>query len=282
MAIRTCIYISQRDQGESPPGINAEAVYETLVLPVMEHFPEFRMNPRGYIHETGEISAQLLKEIAEADLVIADLTELSASGYFELGARYAAGLPTVLIGDVDYVMPFNAREFELVRYPFVQSPGIAGDEETIEALVNAIREALDIDPERPSSMRVPMKKTPKERRYELADRIEAAADVIRLIGSNSASRAIVELEAIAEELKSVPDAETPTALREAADRALKVLLQIMDQLATARGSRMAISGTIALIVGGAGWPAVTALGLGLAFWEGKEAFAKALEKFANK
>lgn len=45
---------------------------------------------------------------------------------------------------------------------------------------------------------------------------------------------------------------------------------------------MAISGAIALVIGGAGWPAVTALGLGLAFWEGKDAFLKALDKLGGK
>lgn len=282
MAVRICVYLSQRDHNDSPPGTSAEVVYETLIMPVMERFPDFRMNPRGYIHETGSISTQLVREIAEADLVIADLTDLSASGYFELGVRHAAGLPTVLIGDFDYVMPVDAREFKLVRYPFDQSPRTAGDPETIETLVAAIREALDTEPEGSGASHVPMKKTPKERRYELAERIEATAEAIRLLRSNTTGDAIAELQAIAEQLKSVEDVETPSALKEAADKALKVLLQIMDQLGTVRGSRMAISGTIAFVVGGAGWPAVTALGLGLAFWEGKEAFLKAMEKLGKK
>jgi nucleoside 2-deoxyribosyltransferase len=282
MAVRICVYLSQRDHNDSPPGTSAEVVYETLIMPVMESFPDFRIHARGYIHETGSISTELVKEIAEADLVIADLTDLSASGYFELGVRYAAGLPTVLIGDLDYVMPVDAREFELVRYPFDQSPQTAGDADTIESLVAAIREALNTQLEGSGASHAPMKKTAKEKRYELAERIEATAEAIRLLRSNTTGDAIAELQAIAEELKSVKDAETPSALKEAVDKALKVLLQIMDQLSTVRGSRMAISGTIALVVGGAGWSAVTALGLGLAFWEGKEAFLKAMEKLGKK
>ena len=30
---RICVYLSQRDQGDSPPGTAAEVVYETLILP---------------------------------------------------------------------------------------------------------------------------------------------------------------------------------------------------------------------------------------------------------
>lgn len=282
MANQNCVYLSERDHADSPPGTSAEVVYETLIVPAMEHFPDFRMNPRGYIHETGSISTQLVKEIVDADLVIADLTDLSASGYFELGVRYSAGRPTVLIGDLDYVMPVDAREFELVRYPFDQSPRTAGDLETIETLVAAIRGALDAEPEGSGAARVPLKKTPREMRFELAERIEETAEAVRLLRSNTTGDAVVELQAIAEQLKAAEDVETPSALREAGDKALKVLFQIMDQLGTVRGSQFAISGTIALIVGGTGLPAVAALGLGLAFWEGKEAFQKAMEKWSSK
>ena len=69
----------------------AEVVYETLVIPAMEYFPDFTMNPRGYIHEPGSISSQLVEELLSAELVIADLTDLSPSGYFELGAERSAG-----------------------------------------------------------------------------------------------------------------------------------------------------------------------------------------------
>ena len=212
MAVRICVYLSQRDHDDSPPGTSAEVVYETLIMPVMEEFPDFRMNPRGYIHETGSISSQLVKEILEADLVIADLSELSASGYFELGVRLATDLPTVFIGDLDYVMPIDARDFRIVRYSFDQSPQTAGAPDTIEALVAAVREALDAEPGGSIASYVPMKGTPKERRYELAERIEATADVIRLLRSNTAGDAIAELEAIAEQLKSIEDVETPLAL----------------------------------------------------------------------
>jgi DNA segregation ATPase FtsK/SpoIIIE-like protein len=143
------------------------------------------------------------------------------------------------------------------------------------------RSCPDGQPEGSAASHAPMKKTPKERRYELAERIEATAEAIRLLRSNTTGDAIAELQAIAEELKSVENVETPSALKEAADKALKVLLQIVDQLGTVRGSRMAISGTIALVVGGAGWLAVTALGLGLAFWEGKDAFLKSMEKLEH-
>src|ERR1700692_1541744 len=105
---KICVYLSQRDQGDSPPGSAAEVVYETLVLPALENFPNFYKNPRGYIPEPGSISTQILQEVISADLVIADLSELSPSGYYEIGARHSALLPTVLIADEDFVIAVTA------------------------------------------------------------------------------------------------------------------------------------------------------------------------------
>ena len=82
-------------------------------------------------------------------------------------------------------MPVDAREFKLVRYSFGQSQRTAGDPETIETLMVGIREALDTEPEGSAASHAPMKKTPKERRYELAERIEATAEAIRLLRSNT-------------------------------------------------------------------------------------------------
>jgi hypothetical protein len=247
---RICVYLSQRDQGDSPPGTAAEVVYETLILPTMERFPDFAMNPRGYIHEPGSISAQLLDEILSADLVIADLTELSPSGYNQLGVRHSSFLPTVLMAHQDYVIAMAAREFQFLRYP-QHSPSIAGNPKTIDQLAALVREALDTLPRSTGAPQMSVRKTPRERRYELAERIEATVEIIRLLRINSAGEAVNELEAIAKELKAVEDDKTSSALKEAADKVLNVLSRILDQLATVRGSRMAISGAIALVLGGA-------------------------------
>jgi hypothetical protein len=278
-----CLFLSQRDQEDSEPGITAEVVYETLILPTMERFPDFAMNPRGYIHEPGSISAQMLDELLSADLVIADLTNLSPSGYFQLGVRQAAQLPLVLIAQDDFVMAVAVADFRFVRYPypFDSSPSSVGDSETIDQLAATIRDALDLRPRMPGGSHLPMKGSSRERRTQLAERIDEAAEVIRLLRINSVGDTVAELNAIANELRAAADEETPSALREAGNNVLRVLSKIADQLSSVRGSRIAISGAIALILGGSGWPAVSAMGLALAYWEGKDTFLKAVETITS-
>jgi hypothetical protein len=57
-------------------------------------------------------------------------------------------------------------------------------------------------------------------RLELDNRIEATADVIRLLRINSVSESVDELVAIAEELKKLPEENSPSRLEEAGDKAL--------------------------------------------------------------
>ena len=45
---------------------------------------------------------------------------------------------------------------------------------------------------------------------------------------------------------------------------------------------MLISGLISVVIGGAGYSAIAAFGMSLAFWEGKEAFLKAIEIFSKR
>lgn len=276
---KICMYLSTRGKYGDTVSREAEAVFEKLVLPAVEHFPN--LESKGMAHDlvyAGSPFTPVADLMMAADLVIADLTGGTSEGYYQIGLRQSAQLPLVLIAEDGIELSVNLSGIEYVGYPFDRLPNT----EAIDRLSNAIRQAFDTAQRGSTSSQIPLKSTPRERRFDLAERIEETAEIIAHFRINSAGEAVTELRAVAEELKVAKDENTFTALKEAADAVLKVLLKILDQLATVRGARMAISGAIALVVGGAGWPAVTALGLGLAFWEGKEAFLKALEKLGGK
>ena len=96
---KICVYLSRHGTSSSPSGPEAEVVYETLVLPAMENFPDFNMDPRGYIHEPTVLNTTISDLVLSADLVIADIAELSNGDLFVLGHRHEARLPLVLIGE---------------------------------------------------------------------------------------------------------------------------------------------------------------------------------------
>jgi hypothetical protein len=276
-----CIYLTQIAHGDVLVD-GTDVVYETLVAPTMYQFPEFTVNTIGYVHETGAIDSEILIDLSTPDLVIADLTGLSSSGYFLLGMRHSSALPTVYISNAEFVTAVNASQFKLFRYDLEGSPLVAGDEHAVNQLAEVIRDALNDRPSVAGGSRVPLKGTGKAQRSELAKRIDETAEIIALLRINSTGDAISELHAIANELRAAEDEKTSSALKDATSAALMVVVEILDQLSSVRGARMAISGAIALVVGGAGWPAVTALALACAYWEGKDAFLRALKSLPAK
>jgi hypothetical protein len=278
MPMKKCLYLSNFGLPDSPPGRAAEILFAMLVQPAIEHYPEFDVVHYRYDSEPGSISEALLDQIRDADLVIADLTDLTPNGFYQLGVRHAGRLPTILLAQDDRVIPFDHRDFRYIVY-HLDSRDPEQMQRTEDTLTEAIAEVLHTNP---GVGRDITSTTPRETRHELAARIQEAAEAIRDLRINSAGDVVASLNKIAKELEAVEDVKTPTAMREAGEKFLKVLARIADQLATVKGSRIIIAGIISLVLGGAGFPAVTLYGLTLAFWQGPEMFAKAIDVLTKR
>lgn len=281
MAAKSCVYLSTLGIKDAPPTNGSEVVFETLVAPVMESFPNFEITHFQSFRESGSIDQAFMELVLAADLVIADLTDLTSDGFYELGARHATKLPTILLAqDVGRIL-FDIKDYRFVVYPYE-----ATDDETEqrarEALAEAIRDVLETLPTPPGSTLPGTAITPRETRQQLASRIHEAADSLRTLRINSAADVVASLDKIATELESIEDEETPSATRDAGEKVLKILSRIADQLATVKDSRIIVAGIISLVLGGAGYPGATIYGLTLAFWQGPEIFSKAIEAFAKR
>jgi nucleoside 2-deoxyribosyltransferase len=281
MAEKSCVYISSLSRSDSPPNDGAEVVFETLVVPVMRSFTDFELIHYQFEPEPGSINRAFLGHVMSADLVIADLTELTSNGFYELGMRHASQLPTILMAQDDHPIPFDHKDFRFVIYQY-KATDDETEQRTRENLVEAIREVLQTVPTAPG-LNFPTKTTsPRETRHELASRIQDAADAIQSLRINSAGDVVASLQKIAADLEAIEDEKTPSAMKEAGEKVLKVLSRIGDQLATVKGSRIIVAGIISLVLGGAGYPGATIYGLTLAFWQGPEIFSKAIEAMTKR
>jgi hypothetical protein len=281
MAEKKCIYISTFGLGDSPPSNAAEVVYETLIVPVMQTFADFEVVNFQMERVHDSINEAFMDHVLSADLVIADLTELNASGFYELGMRHAAQLPTILMAQTGHPFPFDQKDFRFVVYQY-DGTDDETEQRTREALTEVIRDVLRTAPPPPGSKFPTQKVSPRETRHELASRIQEAADALQSLRINSAGDVVASLQKIATDLEAVDDEKTQSAMRDAGEKVLKVLSRIADQLATVRGSRIIVAGIISLVLGGAGFPAVTVYGLTLAFWQGPEIFSKAIDAMTKR
>jgi hypothetical protein len=75
-----------------------------------------------------------------------------------------------------------------------------------------------------------------------------------------------------------PEAGTDLDVQKPATATLRILQGLFDKLGSSRGAEVVVSGAVAGIVAVGGWPGVTAYGLTMAAWMGKDTFEKAIEK----
>ena len=71
------------------------------------------------IPESGRISRQILEELRDADLVIADLTGLNANVFYEVGIRQAMLKPLVLVAAKGQKIPFDLADHRILFYELI-------------------------------------------------------------------------------------------------------------------------------------------------------------------
>jgi nucleoside 2-deoxyribosyltransferase len=277
MASKRCLYISTFGPANAPQNNAAEAIFNVLVAPVFRSdFPDFEIVRYNSELIHGTINEQILEDIQTADLVVADLTELTPNGFYELGVRHATGLPTVLLAQTGHPLPFDHKDFRFVVYSY-RATDDEVEQRTREALIESVRGALNGGP----ALNLPTRSS-REMRNELASRVQEAAEAIQALRINSTSDVVASLEQIANDLDQVDDKQTPSAMKEAGEKLLKIISRVADQLASVRGSRIIVAGIISLVLGGAGYSALTIYGLTLAFWQGPEMFSKAIDALTRQ
>jgi CheY-like chemotaxis protein len=128
--------------------------------------------------------------------------------------------------------------------------------------------------------------TGPQRLVMLADRLDVVAGGLEALRINSAEPLISEVRALGQELRgaAVPlsadgnSSVSQLMVRTEAHRSLGLLGGIYDAVGSTRGGEMIVAGAVTGLVGLGGWPTVTAYGLSLAAWMGKDAFIEAVRR----
>jgi nucleoside 2-deoxyribosyltransferase len=90
----------------------------------------------------GVIFQDMQREIAQADVVIAEITHSNPNVFYELGYAHALGKPTILLAQRGVDLPFDIRSFRVVFY----DDSIGGKsrvEEDLSKHLEAIRQSVE-------------------------------------------------------------------------------------------------------------------------------------------
>lgn len=138
-ADKACFVISPIGEENSPERVRSDEVFELIISPAAERhglrpFRADQMQTSGR-----QITSEVISQLLQARVVVADLTGPNANVFYELGIRHSAQLPVILLVEAGAPIPFNVHGLRVIPY------SISGAEtrKAREALWSQLRDVLD-------------------------------------------------------------------------------------------------------------------------------------------
>jgi len=90
-------------------------LYKEVIVPVVESFG-LRAYHVGEVFGPGNILQDIVQGIAEAQVVIAEITPINQNVFYELGYAHALGKPTILLAERGTQLPFDVSGYRTLFY----------------------------------------------------------------------------------------------------------------------------------------------------------------------
>ena len=101
---KSCFVIGPIGKDESAERRRADNVLKHIIRPALEDYKVGRSNE---IEKTGRITTQIVEHVREADLVVADVSDLNPNVFYELALRHVANKPVVVLKEPGQSLPFD-------------------------------------------------------------------------------------------------------------------------------------------------------------------------------
>lgn len=113
MEKKKCFVLTPIGEDNSDIREHADAVIEQMIKPVMKNYDVLAAH---HICNTGIITEQIMQEIAESDIVIANLTTCNPNVMYELALRHCTGKPVIMIAKAETDIPFDLSHHRVIWY----------------------------------------------------------------------------------------------------------------------------------------------------------------------
>ena len=131
----------------SPTYAKFDAIFTTMIEPAAKSVDsDFSVKRADRVAKPGSFVKDILNNLRNAFIVIANLTDLNANVFYELGVRHTLSNRTIIITEDLSSLPSDLQEYRAIEY----KPDITAVEDFKRNLSNAIKEIL-ADPEHPDN-----------------------------------------------------------------------------------------------------------------------------------
>jgi hypothetical protein len=251
---------------------------ESVIAPVLDKYLCYATLEReGSLEKHDVVTTTSVSKMLDADLVIADITGAVPSIVYQVGMRQAYNLPLIILLEADS----TARHSIVAEQPYIVYVPFGPTNTVRTKLHEAISALLPWPPENDGGNSAE-RDIPSAvgKRGQLAKRLESIAAAISDLRINSLQEHVEELHQLSRELAA--ESESSKGVPEAAEKALKIIMRLLDFLGTKRGVETIVAGSVAGVLSLGGWQAVSVYALTLAAWRGKDAFLAALKGVTNR
>lgn len=133
MSNKTCFIITPVGQPDSETRRSSDGLYLNIIKPLLETM-EYEVSTSHLMYDAGSITDQIMESLLNADIVIANLTELNPNVMYELGVRHSAAKPVVVISLYGTKIPFDVSIERTILFK--------NDFQGAEELKNGLKQAI--------------------------------------------------------------------------------------------------------------------------------------------
>lgn len=112
---KVCFVISPLGSSNSSTRRKADGLLKSVIKPVLKELDYDVIAPHE-IDSPGSITKQVIQYLLEADMVIANLSELNPNVMYELAVRHAKRLPVVSVCEKETNLPFDIAQERTLQY----------------------------------------------------------------------------------------------------------------------------------------------------------------------
>jgi hypothetical protein len=195
-AKKLCFVIGPIGDADTEPRVHADWLLDGIIEPVMAAFPDFGVKRADQDPRPGLIDAQLINDLLNADLVIADLSFLNPNVYYEIGIRHMAQKPIIHMQLSTEKPPFDLSLYRAIKFSRAKFRDLGEAQTELMRAVEAVL-ANDYQVENPVTnargrLQLDQHATPEQKLFidkmdAFSERIELLEDQVRFLGPSAVS-----------------------------------------------------------------------------------------------